>query len=60
MHDAICKRAVYSPKGKLEGIVHTAKLPETIVGVDRYDYAYDYNYDITEDDNYFEPKNREQ
>ena len=56
MHEIIDKRAVYSPEGKLERIVHTAKLPERIVaGIDRRDFAYTYNYDITEDDKYYEP-----
>jgi hypothetical protein len=48
---------VYSAKGKVEGIVHKAKLHERIAaGIDRDEFDYDYNYDITEDDNYYEPK----
>jgi hypothetical protein len=48
-------KVVYSTKGKVEGIVHKAKLHERIAaGIDRDDFAYDYNYDITEDDNYYE------
>ncbi|MFL6329100.1 MAG: hypothetical protein ACJ71I_16665 [Nitrososphaeraceae archaeon] len=47
-------RVVYSAKGKVEGIVQKAKLHERIAaGIDRDDFAYDYNYDITEDDNYY-------
>jgi hypothetical protein len=46
MDEIISKRVAYSPEGKLEGIKYT--------GIDRYDYAYDYNYYITEDDNYYE------
>jgi hypothetical protein len=57
MHEVIDKRVVYNLNGKLETIVHTAKLPEKIAsGVDGYDFAYNYNYDITEDDSYYEPK----
>jgi hypothetical protein len=57
MHDIIDKRVVYNLNGKLETIVHTAKLPEkNVSGVDGYDFAYDYNYDMTEDDSYYEPK----
>jgi hypothetical protein len=56
MHDVIDKRVVYDPNGKCETIVHTAKLPEKIAsGLDGYDFAYDYNYDMTEDDSYYEP-----
>ena len=41
-------------KVRLKGIVHKAKLHERIAaGIDRDDFAYDYNYDITEDDNYY-------
>ena len=48
-------RVVYSAKGKVEGIVQKAKLHERIAaGIDRDDFAYDCNYDITEDDNYYE------
>jgi hypothetical protein len=48
-------KVVYSAKGKVEGIVHKAKLHERIAaGIDRDDFAYDCNYDITEDDNYYE------
>jgi hypothetical protein len=49
-------KVVYSAKGKVEGIVHKAKLHERIAAgiIDRDDFAYDYNYDITEDDNYYE------
>jgi hypothetical protein len=54
MDEIISKRVAYSPEGKLEGITYTIKLPERIPGIDRYDYAYDYNYYITEDDNYYE------
>jgi hypothetical protein len=32
------------------------KLPEKIAASDEYDFAYDYNYDMTEDDNYCEHK----
>jgi hypothetical protein len=47
-------RVVYNAKGKVEGIVQKAKLHERIAaGIDRDDFAYDYNYDITEDDNYY-------
>ena len=57
MHEIFEKRTVYGPKGKLERIVYIATLPKTIAsGIDRHDFAYDYNYDITEDDNYYEPK----
>ena len=57
MHDIIDKRVVYNLNGKLETIVHTVKLPEkNVSGVDGYDFAYDYNYDITENDSYYEPK----
>src|SRR5438093_2404459 len=57
MHDIVDKRVVYNLKGKVETIVHTAKLPEKIESdVDGYDFAYDYNYDITEYDSYYEPK----
>ena len=28
------------------------KLPDRVADVDKYDYAYDYNYYITEDNNY--------
>jgi hypothetical protein len=57
MHKIIDKRVVYNLNGKLETIVHTAKLPEKIAsGIDVYDFAYDYNYDITENDSYYEPK----
>lgn len=55
MRETVDKRAVYSPKGKLQGIVHTAKLCERITaGIDRYNFAYDYNYDMTEHDDYYE------
>ena len=56
MHEIIDdSRVVYSAKGKVEGIVHKANLHERIAtGIDRDDFAYDYNYDITEDDNYYE------
>lgn len=55
MREIIANRVVYSAKGKVEGIVHKAKLHERIAaGIDRDDFAYDYNYDITEDDNYYE------
>jgi hypothetical protein len=56
MSEVIDKRVVYNVDGKHETIVHTAKLPERIAsGVGGYDFAYDYNYDITEDDSYYEP-----
>ena len=55
MHEIIDDRVVYSTKGKVEGIVHTAKLHKRIAAeIDRDDFSYDYNYDITEDDNYYE------
>ena len=48
-------KVVYSAKGKVEDIVHKVKLHESIAaGIDKDDFAYDYNYDITEDDNYYE------
>jgi hypothetical protein len=56
MDEIISKRVVYNREGKLEGITRSIKLPEKIAGIDRYDYAYDYNYDITEDDNYYDSK----
>lgn len=57
MHEIIDDRVVYSAKGKVEDIVHTAKLHKRIAAeIDRDDFTYDYNYDITEDDNYYEPK----
>ena len=56
MHEVIDKRVVYNLDGKHENIVYTAKLSERIAsGVGVYDFAYDYNYDITEDDSYYEP-----
>ena len=33
------------------------KLPDSVANNDKYDYAYDYNYYITEDNNYYEDKN---
>jgi hypothetical protein len=55
MYEIIDNRVVYNSKGKVEGIVHKAKLHERIAtGIDRDDFAYDYNYDITEDENYYE------
>jgi hypothetical protein len=56
MHEIIDdNRVIYSAKGKVEGIVHKAKLHERIAtGIDRDDFAYDYNYDMMEDDNYYE------
>jgi hypothetical protein len=57
MHDIIDKKVVYNLNGKLETIVHTVKLPEKIAsGVDGYEFAYDHNYDITENDSYYKPK----
>src|ERR671932_560096 len=56
MHEVIDKRVVYDLNVKHETIVHTGKLLERIAsGVGVYDFAYDYNYDITEDDSYYEP-----
>ncbi|MFL6349757.1 MAG: hypothetical protein ACJ72X_15880 [Nitrososphaeraceae archaeon] len=56
MHGVIDKRVVYNLDGKHETIVHTAKVSEKIAsGVDGYEFAYDYNYDMTEDDSYYEP-----
>ena len=34
-----------------------AKLSDTVADNDKYDYAYDYNYCITEDNNYYEDRN---
>ena len=56
MDDIINKKEVYNPEGKLEGITHSVKLPERFAGIDRYDYAYDYDYYVAEDDNYYGPK----
>ena len=57
MREIIANTVVYSAKGKVEGIVYKAKLHERIAAdIDRDEFAYDYNYDITEDDNYYEPK----
>ena len=57
MHGIIDKRAVYTSEGKLERVIHTARLPDRFTAnIDRHEFAYDYNYDITEDDNYYEPK----
>ena len=56
MSEVIDKRVVCNLDGKHENIVYTAKLSERIAsGVGVYDFAYDYNYDITEDDSYYEP-----
>jgi hypothetical protein len=33
------------------------KLPDRVADVDKYDYAYDYNYYITEDNNYYDDSN---
>lgn len=47
------KKAVYTPESKLERIIHTDRFT---AGIDKHEFAYDYNYDITEDDNYYEPE----
>lgn len=52
MDEIITKRMVYSPEGKPEEVVHTLKIPEMIAGND----IYDYNYYITEEDDYYQPK----
>jgi hypothetical protein len=33
------------------------KLPDKVADYDKYDYAYDYNYYITEDNNYYDDRN---
>jgi hypothetical protein len=33
------------------------KLPDRVADNDKYDYAYDYNYYVTEDNNYYEERN---
>jgi hypothetical protein len=50
MRKFVDKRAVYTPEGKLEKTVHTATLPDRFTaGIDKYEFAYDYNYDMTEE-----------
>jgi hypothetical protein len=57
MHEFVDKKAVYTAEGKLEGIIHTASLPDRFSsGIDIHGFAYDHNYDITEDNNYYEPE----
>jgi hypothetical protein len=33
------------------------KLPGKVADYDKYDYAYDYNYYITEDNDYYDDRN---
>jgi hypothetical protein len=35
----------------------TVKLPHKDTGIDKFDYAYDYNYYITQDDTYYDDPN---
>ena len=35
----------------------TVKLPDRAADIDKYDNAYDYNYYITEDNNYYDDSN---
>jgi hypothetical protein len=35
----------------------TVKLPHRDASIDKFDYAYDYNYYITEDNNYYDDRN---
>jgi hypothetical protein len=51
MDEIIIKRMAYSPEDKPEEVVYT-KIPEMIAGND----IYDYNYYITEEDDYYQPK----
>jgi hypothetical protein len=55
MDEIIIKRTVYNPEGKPGEIMHTVKIPERIARDD----IYDYNYYITEDDDYYQPKIRD-
>jgi hypothetical protein len=52
MDEIIIKRMAYSPEDKPEEVVYTVKIAEMIAGND----IYDYNYYITEEDDYYQPK----